>query len=102
MHVSPDNRHVYVGTFHSNTVVAFARDTSTGQLTHIQTLEQGVDGVNGLLERLNRHTILEPVVEAFVEFLEHVHQALQCWHLSLIGLRTQQVEFTGHELRVAI
>jgi 6-phosphogluconolactonase (cycloisomerase 2 family) len=47
--VSPDGRHVYVAGMGDNAVAAFSRDGSTGELTFVETEQQGVVGVDGLL-----------------------------------------------------
>ena len=55
--VSPDGRHVYVisddnsgvaGNDDDNAIAVFARNGSTGRLTFVEHLEDGVDGVDGL------------------------------------------------------
>lgn len=46
--ISPDGRLVYVSGYFSNTVLVLRRDASTGALSHLQTLSEGVDGVTGL------------------------------------------------------
>lgn len=46
--LSPDNKHLYVTGNIDNTVVAFSRDTGTGELTHLETHKQGINGINSL------------------------------------------------------
>src|SRR5207302_4616677 len=46
--VSPDGKNVYMTGFANNTLVVFQRDPVTGHLSYSQTLQQGVNGVNGL------------------------------------------------------
>ena len=47
---TPDGRHVYVASSWStdNSLAAFARDVTTGELTFIAALEDGIGGVDGL------------------------------------------------------
>lgn len=50
--VSPDGRNVYAAGIQSKTFVTFARDASTGELTEVQVLTNGVDvpaGLNGVV-----------------------------------------------------
>ena len=47
--VSPSGQHVYVAGRFDHTVAIFSRDTDTGELEFIDTVEEGVDGVSGLL-----------------------------------------------------
>jgi 6-phosphogluconolactonase (cycloisomerase 2 family) len=46
--VSPDGSHVYVASIGSSAVVVFARNASTGALTHVETEIDGQGGVDGL------------------------------------------------------
>jgi len=46
--VSSDGNYVYATGYADETVVVFRRDASTGALTWVQTLEEGVGGVDGL------------------------------------------------------
>ena len=46
--VSPDNKNVYVVNT-GRTLVVFSRETVAGRLTYVETQEDGVDGVSGLL-----------------------------------------------------
>jgi 6-phosphogluconolactonase (cycloisomerase 2 family) len=46
--VSPDGAHVYATSFGDRAVSVFARDATTGLLTFLQVLSDGVDGVDGL------------------------------------------------------
>jgi len=46
--LSPDNNHLYVAGNIDNTVVAFSRDTGTGELTHLETHKQGLNGISSL------------------------------------------------------
>jgi 6-phosphogluconolactonase (cycloisomerase 2 family) len=46
--VSPDGAHVYVAAGNGDGLVAFKRDFSTGTLSHIQTVLDDTDGVDGL------------------------------------------------------
>ncbi len=57
--VSPDGKHVYVvsddysglpGNDDDNAIAVFARNRSTGRLTFVEYLEDGVDGVDGLAD----------------------------------------------------
>jgi 6-phosphogluconolactonase (cycloisomerase 2 family) len=47
--VSPDGAHVYVAAAFDSAVVAFARNSETGALSHLGSLRDGVAGVDGLL-----------------------------------------------------
>src|SRR5688572_1120284 len=47
--VSPDGRHVYAVSLHDNSLLAFQRQKSTGQLSVVQTLAEGADGITGLV-----------------------------------------------------
>ena len=46
--LSPDGAHVYATGGANGALVALSRNATTGQLTHVQTLQDGVDGVDGL------------------------------------------------------
>ena len=46
--VSPDNNHVYVTSNVDDAVTVFSRNTSTSQLTYLQTVRDGVNGVSGI------------------------------------------------------
>lgn len=46
--VSPDGNYVYVAGTYDDALGVFKRDTTTGQLTFIEALEDGLDGVEGL------------------------------------------------------
>jgi len=46
--VSPDGRNVYAAGYISDALVAFTRDATTGRLTMLGVLKDGVDGVDGL------------------------------------------------------
>ena len=46
--VSPDGEHVYTTSIFDDAVVVFSRNQSSGQLTYVQMLRDGVDGVDGL------------------------------------------------------
>ena len=47
--VSPDGRHVYTAAgLWDNSIAVFGRDSATGGLTFIESLTDGVDGVDGL------------------------------------------------------
>lgn len=46
--VSPDGAHVYAIGILADAIVAFARASTTGGLTFLQILQDGVDGVDGL------------------------------------------------------
>jgi 6-phosphogluconolactonase (cycloisomerase 2 family) len=46
--VSPDGNHLYAAGYDEDSVAVFARDNITGQLTFIEVLEDGVNGVDGL------------------------------------------------------
>ena len=46
--LSPDNLHLYVSAENSHTVSVYSRDPATGALTFMQSLTDGVDGVDGL------------------------------------------------------
>ena len=46
--VSPDGNNVYATGSHDDAVVAFGRDSSSGVLTYIGSMRDGVDGVDGL------------------------------------------------------
>ncbi len=46
--VSPNNNHVYVVSNTDNALVAFSRNASTGELTYLQTHQEGTNNINGL------------------------------------------------------
>ena len=46
--VSPDGRHVYAVGAHSDAVSVLSRNPTTGALTVVEVLKDGVDGVDGL------------------------------------------------------
>jgi 6-phosphogluconolactonase (cycloisomerase 2 family) len=46
--VSPDGAHVYVTAGNGDALVAFERDVGTGALSHLQTVLDDMDGVDGL------------------------------------------------------
>ncbi|MCB0168141.1 MAG: beta-propeller fold lactonase family protein, partial [Anaerolineae bacterium] len=46
--ISSDNKHVYVTSQNNSAVVVFSRDSSSGQLTFVEMLRDGVGGVDGL------------------------------------------------------
>ena len=46
--MSPDGSNVYAGSNRDDAVVTYSRDTTTGQLTWAQTVQDNVDGVDGL------------------------------------------------------
>ena len=46
--ISPDDAHVYVGALIDDTVGAFSRNATTGELTFLEVERDGVGGVNGL------------------------------------------------------
>jgi 6-phosphogluconolactonase (cycloisomerase 2 family) len=46
--VSPDGKHVYAAGNYDNAVAVFSRDSSTGALTFVEVVRDGVDGVDGL------------------------------------------------------
>lgn len=46
--VSPDGKNVYAATFDDNSVVMFSRSETTGDLTYIDMLQDGENGVDGL------------------------------------------------------
>lgn len=46
--VSPDGNHVYVVALDDNAVSVFSRDQVTGELTFVQVLKDGMDGINEL------------------------------------------------------
>lgn len=48
--VSPDGANVYVAGEGDNSIAVFARDRSTGTLNFLQTVTEGVDGVEGLVK----------------------------------------------------
>lgn len=46
--VSPDGNHLYAAGYDDDSVAVFARNNSTGQLTFVEALKDGVSGVDGL------------------------------------------------------
>ncbi|HUT09033.1 MAG TPA: beta-propeller fold lactonase family protein, partial [Thermoguttaceae bacterium] len=50
MIASPDGRHIYVASRDIDTVGVFSRDAVTGELTFVQLLREGENGVTGLNE----------------------------------------------------
>ena len=46
--VSPDGGHVYVAADFSSSVVVFSRDANTGELSYMESLKSGVNGVTSL------------------------------------------------------
>ena len=46
--LSPDGLHVYVASFADNAVAVFSRDAAIGELSYVQVVRDGVDGVDGL------------------------------------------------------
>lgn len=46
--VSPDGAHVYVATFFGSAIDVYARDGVTGALTSVETVRDGIGGVDGL------------------------------------------------------
>jgi len=46
--VSPDGKNVYAAAYDDNSVVMFSRSEETGNLTYIDMLQDGEDGVDGL------------------------------------------------------
>lgn len=46
--VSPDGRHVYVTADDDSAIVTFRRSRTSGKLTFVEALRDGVDGVDGL------------------------------------------------------
>ncbi|MFK8005722.1 MAG: beta-propeller fold lactonase family protein [Saprospiraceae bacterium] len=46
--VSPDGKNVYAAAYDDNSVVMFSRSEATGNLTYIDMLQDGEDGVDGL------------------------------------------------------
>lgn len=46
--LSPDEKHIYVANTDSDNIMVFSRDHDTGSLTFIETLEDDVNGVDGL------------------------------------------------------
>ncbi len=51
--VSPDGKHVYATGETSNSLAVFSRDALTGELTEIQTLFDGVGGIDALMGAQN-------------------------------------------------
>ena len=48
VNVSPDGSHVYATGYYDDALAVFHRDVATGQLTFVQMLKDGVNGVDGL------------------------------------------------------
>jgi 6-phosphogluconolactonase (cycloisomerase 2 family) len=46
--VSPDGHHVYAVSYFDRAMAVFGRNTSTGALTYVEMLQDGVNGVDGL------------------------------------------------------
>jgi 6-phosphogluconolactonase (cycloisomerase 2 family) len=46
--LSPDGHHVYVASTGNDAVTVFSRDSASGTLTFVQSVRDGVDGVDGL------------------------------------------------------
>jgi 6-phosphogluconolactonase (cycloisomerase 2 family) len=48
--ISPDGGHLYAGVVRNadDQLVVFSRNTATGQLTHVETLTDGMSGIDGL------------------------------------------------------
>lgn len=46
--ISPDGKYLYVAGFNNDAIVEFSRDIKTGELTFIESLINGVNGVRGL------------------------------------------------------
>lgn len=46
--VSPDGNHLYAAGYDDDSVAVFTRNNSTGQLTFVEALKDGVSGVDGL------------------------------------------------------
>ena len=46
--ISPDDNFIYVPTSSDDAIVCFSRNTATGLLTYVQTIKDGVGGVDGL------------------------------------------------------
>ncbi|MEM9530886.1 MAG: beta-propeller fold lactonase family protein [Pseudomonadota bacterium] len=46
--LTPDNEHLYVAGPNTGTLAAFTRDDMSGQVTFLQLLQNGIDGVTGL------------------------------------------------------
>ena len=46
--ISPDGLHVYVPASNDDALVVFSRNTTTGALSHVESLQDGVAGVDGL------------------------------------------------------
>ncbi|RLE26652.1 MAG: hypothetical protein DRJ61_18225, partial [Acidobacteria bacterium] len=48
LELSPDGRNLYAAGAADNAVAVFERNASTGALTYVEILQQGIDGVDGL------------------------------------------------------
>lgn len=46
--ISPDGKHIYVPSTGDDAIVVFSRNATTGALTYVQTIEDDVDGIDGL------------------------------------------------------
>lgn len=46
--VSPDGNHLYVPSSSDDAIVVFSRNSTTGALTYVETIRDGVGGVDGL------------------------------------------------------
>lgn len=46
--LSPDGHHLYAASFRENALIVFSRNPSTGKLSFVQTVLDGVDNVKGL------------------------------------------------------
>jgi 6-phosphogluconolactonase (cycloisomerase 2 family) len=46
--VSPDGHHLYAAGYDDDSVAVFARNSATGQLTFVEAIRDGVNGVDGL------------------------------------------------------
>ena len=46
--ISPDGRHVYVAGYSDDAVAVFSRNSTTGELTFVEAVKDGVGGVDGL------------------------------------------------------
>nr|WP_282452586.1 beta-propeller fold lactonase family protein [Lysobacter sp. CAU 1642] len=47
--ISPGGEHVYVASGEEDALAAFARDGASGELTPVEVLRDGIDGIDGLL-----------------------------------------------------
>lgn len=46
--ISNDGKHIYVPTSNDDALVVFSRNATTGELTYVETLRDGISGVDGL------------------------------------------------------